>query len=89
LISQNSKFSPTEALRKALPSIDREFFCNFLNQVVLNITELVPIFLRELNETWKFFTYFLKMVRHYPFESQEFTLLHQIIQSYAIAGHNR
>jgi len=46
LIPQKAKFSPTEALRKALPSIDREFFCNFLNQIVLNITELVPILLR-------------------------------------------
>lgn len=53
-----------------LPDIDPDFFINFLNQIVLNLNELVPILLRELNETWKFFSYFLKMVRFYPNDRQ-------------------
>ena len=66
-----------------LPDIDTDFFINFLNQIVLNINELVPILLRELNETWKFFSYFLKMLRFYPNDRQEFAQLHDIIKSYA------
>lgn len=29
-----------------LPDIDPDFFINFLNQIVLNLNELVPILLR-------------------------------------------
>jgi hypothetical protein len=68
-----------------LPDVDPDFFVNFLNQISLNLKELVPILLRELNETWKFFSYFLRMFRHFPYERQEFALLHDIVRSYALA----
>lgn len=68
-----------------LPDADPDFFVNFLNQISLNINELVPILLRELNETWKFFSYFIRMFRHFPNERQEFALLHQIVRDYALA----
>jgi hypothetical protein len=67
---ENSKYQPTEALKKALPDIDRSFYCSFLHQVLANVSELAPIMLRELNEIWKFFVYFIKMLRHYSTETQ-------------------
>ena len=70
ILPENARYQPTEALKKALPNIDRTFFCNFLHQVLVNSSELAPVLLRELNEIWKFFVYFLKMLRHYTSETQ-------------------
>jgi hypothetical protein len=89
LLPQTPKFSPTETLRKNLPSVEREFTCNFLNQVILNAEELVPILLRELNETWKFFSYFLKMARHSPADSQELGQLVDLLRGYALASQQK
>jgi hypothetical protein len=72
-----------------LPDVDPEFLVNFLNQIVLNINELVPILLRELNETWKFFSYFIRMFRHFSYERQEFGQLHEIVHSYAVACYSK
>ena len=35
-----------------------------MRQISLSIDQLVPIILREINETWKFFTYFLRLIRN-------------------------
>ena len=49
LVPDPPKFPPTEALRKALPNVEREFTVNFLHQLSANREELIPIVLRELN----------------------------------------
>lgn len=70
IVPENSRYQPTEALKKVLPNIDRSFYCSFLHQVIANVTELAPILLRELNEIWKFFVYFIRMFKHYNADSQ-------------------
>ena len=49
----------------------------------------MPIILRELNEMWKFFSYFLKMVRQFTNDSQEFNQLLEILRKYALACYDK
>ncbi len=63
LFPDDAKFSLTEIFLRNVQSIDQEYFVQFLTQVNLNVDELSSIILREINETWKFFTYFFKLFR--------------------------
>ncbi len=38
IVPENSRYQPTEALKKVLPNIDRSFYCSFLHQVIANVT---------------------------------------------------
>jgi len=54
-----------------------------LSQINLSVDELTQILLREINETWKFFTYLLKLFKVTGENIQVFGLLCEIIGNYA------
>ena len=60
----NSSAKPTEVYKKNLP-LDKTLTLSFLNGVKMSVNEVVPAMLKELNEIWKFFMYFMKMMSHF------------------------
>lgn len=60
LLFTNSDERPTEILKKNI-LVDKKLVLSFLQDVKSNINNILAAMLKELNEIWKFFTYFLRM----------------------------
>ena len=56
----NSKFKHSETLIQNLP-LDRQFVVHFFKEVKGTINDILPTMLKDINEIWRFFIYFLKM----------------------------
>jgi hypothetical protein len=87
LFPDEASFSPTETLARNLQSIDQEYLMSFLTQVNLNAEKLCTIILREINETWKFFTYFFKLLRPLGDNWDPFMLVCDVIGTYSRQSH--
>ena len=61
VIFANSKFKATETFVQNLP-LDSNFVNNFLNEVKGAINDVLPTMLKDINEIWRFFIYFIKML---------------------------
>ena len=74
---------------KNLNSINQEYFKIFITQLNLSVENLIPIILREINETWKFFGYFLRTFRCVSDFNDEFIMICDVVSLYAKHCHEK
>lgn len=54
---------------KHLP-LEPKFMVSFFAAVKSSVNEILTVMLKDLNEVWKFFTYFIKMLGYFSDESE-------------------
>lgn len=68
-IFEKNECKPTETILKHLP-LEPKFMVSFFAAVKSSVNEILTVMLKDLNEVWKFFTYFIKMLGYFSDESE-------------------
>lgn len=63
--------------------MDKNLVLSFFREVKGEINNILTAMLKELNEVWKFFAYFLRMLGSFSETSEEFTSLLDLLSTYA------
>ena len=83
----NSKFKLTETFIQNQP-LDRTFVLAFFVEVKNAINEILPTMLKDINEIWRFFIYFIRMFSFFNENSDEFSSLIDLLKKFAIGAHS-